>query len=53
MTYWFSAEHAHFVDDDSGCVALYAVFVRPFAGLQSAFDVDLHAFFQIFSCDFS
>ena len=42
----------HAVCNDLGGVFFDAVFIRPFAGTQLAFDVDLRPFFKILAGDF-
>ena len=46
------AKHLHAVGANFGGVALYAVLVRPCACCQAAFNVNLAAFFQVFTDDF-
>src|SRR5471032_2676595 len=48
-----AAQHLHLLGDDVGRVLFDAVLVGVFAGLQTAFDVDRRAFFQVLADDFS
>ena len=45
-----ATEHLHLVGADFGAVLFNAGLVRPLAGAQAAFHVDLAALFQILAC---
>src|SRR5690606_34516469 len=46
------AEHLHLVRDDLGRIAVVPVTILPFSRTQTAFDIDLRAFPQVFGRDF-
>ena len=48
----FAAQHLHLIDADFGAVAVLPVLIRPFAGADAAFHINLRAFAQVLPGNF-